>query len=86
MFYMLYILGITLANVIIGAALPSAYSNMLDTYLVTHSILASHILFCLRHSNERVHEPSMSATMMESTHYLRPTSTSMSGTATTSQV
>ncbi|KAG1847953.1 hypothetical protein C8R48DRAFT_677428 [Suillus tomentosus] len=87
MFYMLCILGITLANVIIGAALPSAYSNMLDTLqLVTHSVLASRILFRLRHSNERVHEPSTSATMMESTHYLRPTSTSMSATATTSQV
>ncbi|KAG1863987.1 hypothetical protein C8R48DRAFT_195776 [Suillus tomentosus] len=30
-FYMLCILGITLANVIIRAALPSAYGNMLDT-------------------------------------------------------
>ncbi|KAG1811963.1 hypothetical protein EV424DRAFT_111359 [Suillus variegatus] len=87
MVYMLCILGITLANVIIGAALPSAYSNMLDTLqLVTHSVLASRILFRLRHSSERVHEPSTSVTMMESTHYLRPPSMSMSGTATTSQV
>ncbi|KAG1894764.1 uncharacterized protein F5891DRAFT_709661 [Suillus fuscotomentosus] len=87
MVYMLCILGITLANVIIGAALPSAYSNMLDTLqLVIHSVLASRILFRLRHTNERVHEPSMSVTTMESAHYLRPPSMSMSGTATTSQV
>ncbi|KAG1798637.1 uncharacterized protein HD556DRAFT_1352096 [Suillus plorans] len=87
MFYMLSILGITLANVIIGAALPSAYSNMLDTLqLVTHSVLASRILFRLRHNNERVHEPSTPATMMESINYLRPPSMSMSGTATTSHV
>ncbi|KAG2047180.1 hypothetical protein BDR06DRAFT_122321 [Suillus hirtellus] len=87
MVYMLCILGITLANVIIGAALPSAYSNMFDTLqLVTHSVLASRILFRLRRSSERVHEPSTLVTMMESTHFLRPTSMSMSGTATTSQV
>ncbi|KAG1811961.1 hypothetical protein EV424DRAFT_1418960 [Suillus variegatus] len=57
MFYMLCILGITLANVIIGAALSSAYSDMLDALqLVSHSVLASRILFRIRDSNERIHE------------------------------
>jgi len=87
MFYTLCILAITLANVVVIASLPSAYSNMLDTLqLVTHSDLASRILFGLRHSNECVHEPSTSTTMMESIHFLQPPSMSMSGTATTSQV
>ncbi|KAG2095448.1 uncharacterized protein F5147DRAFT_400531 [Suillus discolor] len=86
MFYMLCILGITLANVIIGAVLPSAYSDMLEALqLVSHSVLASRILFRLRDSNS-VYEPSTSVTTMESIRYLPPTSTSMSGTATTSQV
>ncbi|KAG1809788.1 uncharacterized protein HD556DRAFT_1315656 [Suillus plorans] len=87
MFYTLCILAVTLANVITGAALPSAYSNMFDTLqVVSHSVLASRILFRLRHSNERVREPSTSVAMMEFTDYLPPPSMSMSGTATTSQV
>ncbi|KAG1847954.1 hypothetical protein C8R48DRAFT_413448 [Suillus tomentosus] len=86
-FYTLCILAVTLANVITGAALPSAYSNMFDTLqVVSHSVLASRILFRLRHSNERVRQPSTSVAMMEFTEYLQPPSTSMSGTATTSQV
>ncbi|KAG2095451.1 uncharacterized protein F5147DRAFT_718329 [Suillus discolor] len=86
MFYMLCILGITLANVIIGAALPSAYSDMLDALqLVIHSVLASRILFRIRDSNERIHEPSMSVTTME-LDCLRPPTMSMSGTGTTTQI
>lgn len=84
MIYMLCILTITIANVIIGTALASAYSNMLDTLqLVSHSVLASRILFRLRHRNARVHESSMSDPMLDSVNYLRPASMSMSGTATT---
>ncbi|KAG1854438.1 hypothetical protein DFJ58DRAFT_787912 [Suillus subalutaceus] len=84
MIYMLCILTITIANVIIGAALASAYSNMFDTLqLVIHSVLASRILFRLRHRNERVHESSMSEPMLDSVNYLRPASMSMSGTGTT---
>ncbi|KAG1764337.1 hypothetical protein EDD22DRAFT_1019267 [Suillus occidentalis] len=46
MIYMLCILTITVANVIIGAAFASAYSNLFDTLqLVIHSVLASRILF-----------------------------------------
>ncbi|KAG1798644.1 uncharacterized protein HD556DRAFT_196806 [Suillus plorans] len=86
MFYMLCILGITLANVIIGAALPSAYSDMLDALqLVSHSVLASRILFRIRDSNGRIHEPSVAVTTME-LDCLRPPSMSMSWTGTTSQV
>ncbi|KAG2048252.1 hypothetical protein BDR06DRAFT_783732 [Suillus hirtellus] len=63
MFYMLCILTVTLVNVIIGGALPSAYSNMFDSLqLVVHSVLASRILFRLRRSNEHVHAP-LSTTM-----------------------
>ncbi|KAG2047175.1 hypothetical protein BDR06DRAFT_964268 [Suillus hirtellus] len=86
MFYMLCILGITLANVVIGAALPSAYSDMLDALqLVSHSVLASRILFRIRDSNERIQEPSVSVTTME-LDCLRPPTMSMSWTGTTSQV
>ncbi|KAG1798639.1 uncharacterized protein HD556DRAFT_196141 [Suillus plorans] len=86
-FYTLCILAVTLANVIAGAALPSAYSDMFDTLqVVSHSVLASRILFRLRHSNERVQEPSTSVAMMEFTDYLPPPSMPVSGTATTSQV
>lgn len=82
--YMLCILTITVANVIIGAALASAYSNLFDTLqLVSHSVLASRILFRLRNNNERVHEPSMSVTALEPINYLQPPSMSMSGMGTT---
>ncbi|KAG1721373.1 hypothetical protein EDB19DRAFT_519773 [Suillus lakei] len=55
MVYMSCILTITITNVIIGVALPSAYSNMFDTLqLVIHSVLASRLLFRLRHSNQCV--------------------------------
>ncbi|KAG1768019.1 hypothetical protein EV702DRAFT_1145251 [Suillus placidus] len=84
MVYMLCILTITVANVIIGAALASAYSNMFDTLqLVIHSVLASRILFRLRNINERIHEPSMTVTALDTVNYLRPSSMSMSGTDTT---
>jgi len=84
MIYMLCILTITIANVIIGAALASAYSNMFDTLqIVSHSVLASRILFRLRHNNERVHETSMSVPMLDSVNYLRPSLMSTSGTGTT---
>ncbi|KAG1719653.1 hypothetical protein EDB19DRAFT_1782363 [Suillus lakei] len=84
MIYMLCILTVTLANVIIGAAFPSAYSNMFDTLqLVIHSVLASRILFRLRHNNERVHETSVSLPVLEDMDYLRPSSMSMSGTGIT---
>ncbi|KAG1837581.1 hypothetical protein DFJ58DRAFT_815530 [Suillus subalutaceus] len=87
-FYMLCILAVTLANVICEGALPSAYSNMFDTLqVVSHSVLASRILFRLRESNERVHAPSMSLTTLDSQiKYLRPSSMSMSGTGPTSEV
>ncbi|KAG2137953.1 hypothetical protein DEU56DRAFT_803316 [Suillus clintonianus] len=81
MVYMLCILTITLANVIVGAALPSAYSNLFDTLqLVTHSVLASRILFRLRHSNEREYFDTSSMTLLENVNYLRPPSMSISGT------
>jgi hypothetical protein len=87
-FYMLCILAITLANVICEGALPSAYSNMFDTLQpVSHSVLASRILFRLRQSNERVHEPSMSVTTLDTQiKYLQPSSTSMSGMGITNKV
>ncbi|KAG2095423.1 uncharacterized protein F5147DRAFT_778647 [Suillus discolor] len=85
MFYMLCILAITLANAIIGAALPIAYSNLFDSLqLVSHSVLASRILFRLRRNNEHVHEPSISVTTLDTANYLRPSSTSMGGIGTTS--
>ncbi|KAG2134166.1 uncharacterized protein EDB93DRAFT_1331305 [Suillus bovinus] len=88
MVYMLSILTITLANFIIGAALPSAYSNLFDTLqLVIHSVLASRILFHLRHSNQRVHEPSMSMTTLDTqVRYLRPASMGGTGSASASEV
>ncbi|KAG1803987.1 uncharacterized protein BJ212DRAFT_952442 [Suillus subaureus] len=87
-FYMLCILAVTLANVICEGALPSAYSNLFDTLqVVSHSVLASRILFRLRQSNESVHEPSMSVTTLDTQiNYLRPSSMLMSGTGTTSEV
>ncbi|KAG2125648.1 uncharacterized protein EDB93DRAFT_1280164 [Suillus bovinus] len=81
--------AITLANVIIGAALPSAYSNLFDTLqLVSHSVLASRILFHLRDSNERaiVRESSTVRTILDTVNYLQPLSMLMSGTGTTSEV
>jgi len=88
MFYMFCILTVTLANVIFEGALPSAYSNMFDSLqLVVHSVLASRILFRLRDSNERVHVPSMSVMTLDTQiNYLRPSSMSMSGMGTTSEV
>ncbi|KAG1891559.1 uncharacterized protein F5891DRAFT_1070177 [Suillus fuscotomentosus] len=88
MFYMFCILSVTLANVIFEGALPSAYSNMFDSLqLVVHSVLASRILFRLRDSNERVHVPSMSVMTLDTRiNYLRPSSMSMSGMGTTSEV
>ncbi|KAG2126079.1 hypothetical protein BD769DRAFT_1668514 [Suillus cothurnatus] len=41
MIYMLCILTITIANVIIGVALASAYSNMFDTYVTSRTLAAS---------------------------------------------
>ncbi|KIK41298.1 hypothetical protein CY34DRAFT_806264 [Suillus luteus UH-Slu-Lm8-n1] len=86
MVYMLCILTITVANVIIGAAFASAYSNMFDTLqLVIHSVLASRILFRLRNSNQRVHEPTKSVIVLDTVDYLQagPSSMSTSGTSTT---
>ncbi|KAG1764744.1 hypothetical protein EDD22DRAFT_441911 [Suillus occidentalis] len=86
MVYMLCILTITVANVILGAAFASAYSNMFDTLqLVIHSVLASRILFRLRSSNQRVHEPTVSVTVLDTIDYLQagPSSMSTSGTGTT---
>lgn len=66
MVYILCILSITVTNVIIGAAFASAWSNMFDTLqLVIHSVLASRILFRLRHTNELVYEPSVSMPMLD---------------------
>ncbi|KAJ8587898.1 hypothetical protein M405DRAFT_820661 [Rhizopogon salebrosus TDB-379] len=57
MFYIFGVMAITVTNVIIGGAFPSAYSNMFDTFqLVIHSVLASRILFRLRSSSSQVHE------------------------------
>ncbi|KAG1908924.1 uncharacterized protein F5891DRAFT_995945 [Suillus fuscotomentosus] len=85
MFYMLCILAITLANAIIGAALPIAYSNLFDSLqLVSHSVLASRILFRIRRNHERVHEPSISVTTLDTANYLRPSSMSMGRIGTTS--
>ncbi|KIK42215.1 hypothetical protein CY34DRAFT_805196 [Suillus luteus UH-Slu-Lm8-n1] len=83
MIYMLCILTITVTNVIIGAAFASAYSNMFDTLqLVIHSVLASRILFRLRSSNERVHQPTMSGMSLEAMDYLQPLQSPTSGMGT----
>ncbi|KAG2135176.1 hypothetical protein DEU56DRAFT_808405 [Suillus clintonianus] len=79
-FYMMCILTITLANVIVVAALPSAYSNLFATLQpVTHSVLASRILFRIRHSNEREYETS-SMTLLDPVNFLRPPAMSIGGT------
>ncbi|KAG2126113.1 hypothetical protein BD769DRAFT_1462919 [Suillus cothurnatus] len=81
MIYMLCILSTTST---FCSFLQSAYSNMFDTLqIVSHSVLASRILFRLRHNNERVHETSMSVPMLDSVNYLRPALMSTSGTGTT---
>ncbi|KAH7906778.1 hypothetical protein BJ138DRAFT_1117275 [Hygrophoropsis aurantiaca] len=62
--YIASIVFITMMNVIIEAALPITYSDILDApQIVIHSVLASRILFNLRESDQRVHDGSLPATM-----------------------
>ncbi|KAH7915494.1 hypothetical protein BJ138DRAFT_1141432 [Hygrophoropsis aurantiaca] len=62
--YIASIVFITMMNVIIEAALPITYSDILEIpQIVIHSVLASRILFNLRESDQRVHDGSLPVTM-----------------------
>jgi hypothetical protein len=73
-----YVTGCTLAA-------SWSWTHCIRLQLVIHSVLASRILFRLRSSNQRVHEPTMSATVLDTIDYLHagPSSMPTSGTGTT---
>ncbi|KAG1813715.1 hypothetical protein EV424DRAFT_51033 [Suillus variegatus] len=64
--YVLYILAISIANIVVIIFLPSEYAESLDTLqLVLHSVLSSRLLFNLRAIMQRRHEQATSLMEMD---------------------
>ncbi|KAG2146370.1 uncharacterized protein EDB93DRAFT_471762 [Suillus bovinus] len=64
--YVLYILAISIANIIVITLLPSDYAESLDTLqLVFHSVLSARLIFNLRAIMQRRHEQDISAVVIE---------------------